>query len=128
MPVAEIDQKAWCQFCLRVQDACRGSMISMEIMGADGSRRMVARDMPLRSVALDYESSPCNQAIVIEAGIAGEKPVRHLIVEPIHIRLSKNGGGERYSRMQIMAENGTTVLDFHPGLTEGLLKGLEGIS
>lgn len=50
--------------------------------------------------------------------------MRHVVVEPIHIRLKHEGDGDRYNRFEITAENGTTVARLHPGLNPTRLEGL----
>jgi hypothetical protein len=51
--------------------------------------------------------------------------VTHVIVEPIHIRLEHGHANGRYHRLLIMAENGITVVEFHPGLSPEVFEGLE---
>ena len=73
------------------------------------------------SVFLDDKSDACNNILAIETGLPGEKSVRHVIEEPIRILLRGEHGSDRYHRMEILAENGTTLVIFHPGLTPDLL-------
>lgn len=123
MLTREISPPAWRPFCERVHEACRGALVSIEVQQPDGTTTDVARDLPLQSIALDDTSDACNTNLVIEAG--PERPLRHVVIEPIHIRLRNEGGGDRYNRVQIVAENGTTTAVFHPGLNPTLLQGLD---
>jgi len=97
-------------------------MVSIELQQPDGSTANIARDVPLREIALDDKTDPCNTNLVIEAGT--HNPVRHVVVEPIHIRLRHDGTGERYNQVQIVAENGVTTVVFRPGLSPETLPGL----
>ncbi len=123
MTTREIIPTAWKRFCERVQEHCQGAMVSIELQEPDGTTVTLIQDLPLRGIALDDQSDPCNTHLVFVAGSA--QPVRHVAIEPFHIRLKDQGQGERYHRLQVVAENGTTTAVFHPGLSPELLQGLE---
>jgi hypothetical protein len=123
MVTREVSPRGWKAFCERVRESCRGALVSIEVQQPDGTTAKVARDLPLRTIALDEESDACNTRLVIEAG--PERPLRHVVIEPIHIRLRHEGEGDRYNRLQIVAENGTTNAVLHPGLTPAALQGIE---
>jgi hypothetical protein len=125
MKTVEVDQKKWLQFCQRIEDYCRGAMVTVELDPGSGSKTTVVENAPLRHVSFDEHSDPCNANLVIEVGDPESKPVRHLVVEPIRILLRNGKDTERYNSMQIMAENGTTTMELRPGLNQALLKGLE---
>jgi hypothetical protein len=127
MKTVEIAPKNWEQFCDKVQEIFQGTLVNIQLAPRDGAPRMVARDLPLLRVTFDDKSDRCNNNLVIEAGLPGERTVGHVVVEPIHIRLKDEGGGDRYHRLQIIAENGTTEVEFHPGLKPGQLEALEEI-
>ena len=124
MRTLEVHEKGWPQFCRKIEEFCRGAMISIEIHDAQGAKTAIAQDVPLRALGLVDEKSSCNTNLVIEAGLPDQKPIRHVVIEPIHIRLRNGNGGDRYNRLQISAENGTTTVDLHPVLNQELLKGL----
>jgi hypothetical protein len=121
----EIDEKKWFQFCRRIEEYCRGAMVTVELDPGSGSKTIVIENVPLRHVAFDEHGDPCNANLVIEAGDPAAKPVRHLVVEPIRIFLRNGKDSERYNSVQILAENGTTTMELRPGLNQALLKGLE---
>ena len=100
-------------------------MVSIQTIQPGGPASTVVDNAPLRRVALDDKSDPCNTNLVIETGLPGERPVTHVIVEPIHIRLKNGKSDDRYHSVHIVAENGITVVEFHPGLSPAILKGLE---
>lgn len=122
MATIEVSEKDWQQFCERMQGLCRGSMVSIELVDFDGSERKVVENTPLNRIIWDNTSDRCNTNVVIETGLPETKPQRHVVVEPIHIRLKAEGGGDRYNRLQIIAENGTTILALQPGLDPAQLK------
>jgi len=124
MQTKEITRKAWEKLCARINESHHGSRVDIQLVRSDGNTIPVADDMPLRSVALDDKSDPCNDNLIIEAGLPDQKPIRHLIVEPIYIRL-KDGTQDRYHHLHILAESGTTILTLHPGLSATVLNELE---
>ncbi len=124
----EIAETKWNEFCRRLAKACYGSMVSIELAQPDGSRTNIAENVPLLSLALDDRSDPCNNRIVIEAGAPDEHPVRHEVLEPIHVRLKRDREGRRYNEVHLLAENGITVLTLHPGVSPRVVKGLEVMS
>ncbi len=125
MKTLEVSAKRWEQFCAAFQQLKGGTMISIEHLQPNGSRSMVARDVALVRIGLDTKNDACNTNLVIEAGLPGETPACHRVVEPIHLRLKNGDGSGRYHRLEITAENGVTTLIFHPGLNPDMLKGLE---
>jgi len=84
MRTQEIAETGWKQFCQRVQEFCQGAMVTIELQQPEGTTATIARDLPLRGIAIDDQSDPCNTNLIIEAG--PERPVRHIVVEPIHLR------------------------------------------
>ncbi len=121
----EVIENGWEQLCERIQEACHGGMVNIQLVESDGTATTIAQDLPLQRVALDDKSDPCNNNVIIEAGLPNEKPVRHVVIEPIHIRLKNDSGAERYNHLHILAENGTTIVTFHPGVNPELLKGIQ---
>jgi hypothetical protein len=124
MKTVEIQEKQWKQFCDRMEQFCRGAMVTIHLENGDVAKAELAVDLPLRHIVLDEESDACNTRLVIEVGLADAKPTRHEVIEPIHIRLKNGTDPNRYNIIQVLAENGTTTLEIRPGLNESLLKGL----
>jgi hypothetical protein len=125
MNTIEIAENKWDQFFRKVDAVCHGASITVESDGAGVSRKALIEDLPLQSISLDNKTDPCNTNVVIEAGSPNEKPVTQIIVEPIHLRLKNDRDERRYNRLQIIAENGTTSIDLHPGLSGKELKAFE---
>ncbi len=125
MKTMEVSAKKWEQFCAAFQQLKRGTMVSIEHVRPDGSSSTVARDVALVRIGLDAQNDGCSTNLLIEAGLPGETPACHRVIEPIHLRLKNGDGSGRYHRLEITAENGVTTIIFHPGLNPEILKGLE---
>ena len=125
MKTVEVDEKKWSQFCQRIEEYCRGANVTVELDPGSGSKTTVIEDSPLRHLTFDEHADPCNANLVIEVGAPDSKPIRHLVVEPIRILLRDGKDTQRYHRIEVMAENGTTTVELRPGLDQALLKGLE---
>lgn len=52
-PTREINESAWKEFCHRVEEDCRGALVTIELRQADGKTATVARELPLRGLAMD---------------------------------------------------------------------------
>jgi len=81
----------------------------------NGRLNQIALNTPLRSVFLDQQSGGCNNHIKIHL-----ESSRYEILEPIHFILRKPSGpkgSESFHELEILAENGTTVITIHPGIT-----------
>jgi len=118
----EIPQKAWKQFCERISELYRGA-VSIQWIDRNGTKRPVADDVPLRTVAWG-KKTVCNDVVTIEAGRPEERPLQHRVVEPIRIVLKKDEESGRFNHLEILSENGTTEIDFHPGINPTLLEKL----
>lgn len=100
-------------------------MVTIEVDNGAGAKSTVVQGVPLRHLAFDEKASACNANLVIEAGGPDQRPIRHIVLEPIHIRLKNGNGTDRYNWVQILAENGTTTVELHPGLNQALLDTLD---
>src|SRR6266705_6481833 len=121
----EISEKKWEEFCRQVDEICHEGLVGVQVEGANGAKKTIVHDLALQSIGLDDKSDLCNTNLIIEAGLPNEKPTMHVVVEPIHIRLKNDRDEKRYNRLEIIAENGTTIVELHPGLNSKELKGLE---
>ena len=116
----EINARHWKTFCERLTEMERGQMVTIEAIDPDGSRREVARAVPLENVTFKAKDA-CNDAIWIHASDGFE----HEILEPIHIKLKRNAEGG-FNPVQIDGETGTTILHFRPALKPTVVEGLCG--
>ena len=123
MKTIEVKEKNWPELCQRIEQQCRGGMVSLETDTGSGSHTAVIDNEPLQRLTFDEHADPCNANLVIEAGGPGNQ-VRHLIVEPIRILLRNGKGTDHYNTLQIMAESGTTTMELRPGFHQELVDGL----
>src|SRR4051794_19829070 len=112
MQAQEIEHKLWREFCENFSALNRGSMMSVEQIGFDGRKHEIARDLPLERMTLDTTDA-CNDIVSVRLGESGQRSVTHEVIEPIHIRVKQNGGGQKI--LQLEAENGLTLIHFHSG-------------
>jgi hypothetical protein len=122
MDTKEIRSEDWEEICRRASELSDQSLLVVEILRPDGTQDQLGRDILFESMKLD-RTDQCDDRILVEGRSAG-KPFSHLILGPIHIRLKSNKNG-LYNSIQIGAENGTTLLTFHPGFHPDLLQGLK---
>ena len=118
----EIPQRSWQQFCERLNELYRGA-VSIRLAEPNGEKKPIVEDVPLRTVALRHQSE-CNDVVAIEAGRPDERPLQHLVLEPVRIVLWQDGESGRYNHLEILGEAGTTEIDFHPGINSGILEKL----
>jgi hypothetical protein len=122
MGTKEIESKDWEKICQRINDLRQQALLTIDVLQRNGQKRQLARDVPLQSMVFDT-SDACNDQIALSVGPPAQKPLTHVIVQPIHIMLKPAENGS-YNPMQIEAENGITVLTFHPALRPDFLQGL----
>jgi hypothetical protein len=116
----EIAQKDWLAFCRILSEKYQDALVSIQLI--NGRQEQIAQNTPLRSVALDQQSDGCNNRIKIHL-----ESSRYEILEPIHFILRKPTGpkgSENFHELEILAENGTTVITIHPGITTEHLTGI----
>jgi hypothetical protein len=113
-PTAEIPHKFWADFFASLKRTRH--LIHVCVLQPDGTMKDIANDVPLRRVLLEQQNEGCSSLIVLETGEDQEKLGHHTIIEPFRLWL-ENGDGERFGRLQIRAESGTTLVDFHPLIT-----------
>ena len=110
----EIAPGFWAEFFASLKRSTY--FIHIRVSQENASTRDIANNVPLRRVLMEHQNDGCNSMLVIETGEDYERPARHEIVEPFQLWL-ENRGGDRFGRLQIRAESGTTSIDFHPLLT-----------
>jgi hypothetical protein len=115
----EINARDWKTFCERLTEMERGQMVTIEVVEPNGSRREVARALPLEKVTFKPKDA-CNDAIWIN----GSDGFEHEILEPIHVILKRNPEGG-FNPVQIDAESGSTILHFRPALRPTVVDGLD---
>jgi uncharacterized protein DUF5335 len=121
MKTLDVPRDQWRRFCERLFELHHSSMVTIQVTDSDNQEQTPAEHEPLQAVVFDDHSDSCNDIVLIETGVTGERPKQHRIVEPVHIRL-KNGENDRYNHVHILAESGTTILTLHPGLNPNIAR------
>lgn len=116
----EIAQKDWPAFCRMLSEKYADALVSIQLI--NGRQEQIAQNTRLRSVALDQQSDGCNNHLKFHL-----ESTRYEILEPIHFILRKPvgpTGSESFHELEILAEEGTTVITIHPGLSAANLNGI----
>jgi hypothetical protein len=123
MKTRELKPNEWKNFCRYLNESQHGCMITLKMAQPDGTADPVVTEVPLQSFNLKENPDSCNDEILIEAGLPNERPRQHTIIEPVRLIL-RNGHGDRFNELDVIAENGTTVMTFHPGINPTALGNL----
>jgi hypothetical protein len=118
----EIPSKNWQELCRNVSELHRGTL-EIRLLEPSGKTSTGAGNIPFRSMIFQKQSD-CNDVLLIETGLPDQRPAQHRILEPIRIVLRKDGANGRFNLMEILAEEGTTGITFHPGLNSDSLEKL----
>ncbi|MDB6016102.1 MAG: hypothetical protein JWR19_591 [Pedosphaera sp.] len=121
MHIREVSSTSWDEFCRRINGQQRGALVNIETIASDGYRMTTASDAIFESLALDARGA-CND--VLSVRVSKDRELIHDIIEPIHIKLTESSASGDYNPVQIEAENGITLLTFHPAIHNQLLDGL----
>jgi hypothetical protein len=124
MRTREVKPNQWKMFCQRITETHHGAMVNIQLIHKDSSATTVAEELPFQKLSLDERRDACNDVLVVKAGLPNEKPIQYHIIEPIELLL-RDGNDLRYNQLQIKAENGISILIFHPGFTPDLLAAVE---
>ena len=117
----EINSRDWDDFCRRISQQRQGAMTTIEMIGPDGIKTEKAGSATLESMVLDTHGT-CNSVISIR--VRNNREITHEIIDPIRVMLKQTGEQGEFNSVQIEAENGTTLLAFHPAIHARMLEGL----
>jgi hypothetical protein len=124
----EIPSALWEKFFLNFGKKLAAN-ITIQHLPPGGVPVILAQDASLVSMALQKQNGQCSDLFLIETGLPREKPVLFRIVEPIQILFRREKDGGRFNHLEILAEDGTTKVTFHPGIEEAALdKMMERVS
>jgi hypothetical protein len=116
----EIAQKDWPAFCRMISEKYHDAHINIQLI--NGRVEKVAQDAPLKKLVWDEQTDACNNMLVVQM-----EALQYEVVEPIHFILRKpkgHNGTEKFYDLEILAENGTTVITIHPGIAMEHLTGI----
>jgi hypothetical protein len=120
----EIRSEQWNAFCERLNEFERGARVDIRwIDRSTNAEKDIARGAEFQEITFGKRDE-CNDRIMVRAG--GQTETHHEIVGPIHILLSEHGKGEGFNAVTVEAEEGTTLLRFHPVIRPAWIEGLAG--
>jgi len=118
----EIKNQDWSTFCQRLNEFERGATVDiLWIDRATNAERAIAQKAEFENISFGQRDG-CSDQFVVRAG--GETETRHEITEPINVRLRESGNDGNFNGVAIEAEEGTTIMTFHPVIHAGWVKGL----
>jgi hypothetical protein len=95
------DAAAWHRFSRQHE----GWIASVEIIGADGTRRTEASDLPLQGVSAD---SPQSNRVDIMIGEQPQDHITHEVPDPVAIAIDQTDSGAERA-LRIRGRDGSTV-------------------
>jgi microcompartment protein CcmK/EutM len=124
--IKEINNKDWGRFCEKLNTLRHDSLLTIEAVQPDGSKKELARNVPLQNVKFE-KTAGCSDMVFLEVGSAAgaERPMQHVITEPIHIRVKTADQQGAYNPVMIEAESGVTMLTFHPALRQDVFQDVQ---
>jgi hypothetical protein len=117
----EVQSQDWAAFFERVNRNEHGGVVSAHKVQPDGAKVELARNAAFEEIDFGQRDD-CNDGISIQ--MSGGTDRRHEIVEPIRIKLMESENGATYQSVIIEAEDGATVLTFHPTIQAAWLSDL----
>jgi hypothetical protein len=120
--IREIRSASWKDFCRRVSRQQHGGALNIAVEDAQGRMLETVTGLVFDGLSLDT-SRACNNVLSVRA--ANEHSQTLEIIEPIYILLRQSSDHGDYNPVEIRAENGKTILTFHPAIHQDLLSGLQ---
>ncbi|HEU5125385.1 MAG TPA: DUF5335 family protein [Verrucomicrobiae bacterium] len=112
----------WAAFCERVNQNENGAAISVHKMELNGAKLEIAKNVTFERMDFGRRDD-CNDGISVR--LSGNGASDHTIIEPMHIKLAESENGTAFQSVIIEAEDGVTILTFHPVLKAVWLKDLK---
>jgi hypothetical protein len=109
----EVRSQDWPRFCEAVNRNERGGRLHVHKVELNGAKIEVAKNAAFDAIEFGRRDD-CNDRIAIR--MMGEKSTEHEILEPIRIQLAETENGAAFQSVVVEAEDGTTILTFHPTL------------
>jgi hypothetical protein len=120
----EIQSSSWPMFCDRLNEFERGAKVNIHWTDRSTNvEREIVHAAEFQEMTFSKRDG-CNDQIVIRTGGDAGQETRHEIVEPIRIFLRDTAKGADHNGVAVEAEEGTTILTFHPAIRQEWLKGV----
>lgn len=117
----EVKSQDWGAFCNLINQNENGGRVSVHKVEPSGAKIELAREAAFEQIEFGKRDG-CNDQISLRLGSDALK--RHDIIEPIRIQLAESENGSAYQSMIVEAEDGVTILTFHPVLKAAWLDNL----
>lgn len=118
----EVKTQDWAAFWQRVNQNERGGTLNIHRVEPNGAKIEVATNAALDTVEFGRRDD-CNDRIAVRTSGGSKGDLE--IVEPIRIKLMESENGATFQSVIVEAEDGVTILTFHPTLRADWLKDLE---
>ena len=118
----EINSHDWPAFCRRITEQRAAATVKLEAIGPDGIKTGLVDGGALQSMTFDG-SDPCNDLIILR--VRQTREITHEILDPIQIRLLPSGTPGDFNPIEIVAENGTTLITLTPSVHARMLEGFK---
>lgn len=115
----EVKTQDWPAFCDRLNANAQGGTISIHKVEATGGKRLIIENSGFESIEHGLRDD-CNDRLSVRLSGAGE----HEMVEPIRIKLMTVENGSAFQSVIVEAEDGVTILTFHPMIRAVWLEGI----
>jgi hypothetical protein len=119
----EIPSDRWEQF-FRELNEMPEAMVTIHESDSNGRTRVTAENVPLVALTFQKQKDSCSDLVSIETGPPNQRPTQHQILEPIRFVLRADATSERFDRLEILAETGTTQITFRPGIPAAVVNQL----
>ncbi len=122
----EINTNDWGKFCQNLTNLRHDALLTVEALRPGEANKPIANNVPLQSVKFE-KTDACSDIVSFELGSSAgaQRPMRHVITEPIHFWLKTAEGEGNYNPLVIEAETGAVQITFHPALRQDVLAGLQ---
>ena len=116
--IQEIKSSDWPAFCEQLSQQRAGAIVNLEVIKSDGIKTEQATSAAFQSMVFD-KTDACNDVITLR--LRGTREIVHEILDPIRITLHPSGTSGDFNPLQIVAENGTTIITLHPAIHAQML-------
>jgi hypothetical protein len=118
----EVKTQDWAAFWSKVNENERGGTINIHRVEPSGVKTQVAANVALDHIEFGKRDD-CNDHIAVRT--SGEQTRDLEILEPIRIKLMESENGAAFQSVIVEAEDGVTILTFHPTLKAAALRDLQ---
>src|SRR5882672_6374072 len=113
MMIHEIKSSDWPAFCKQLSQQRAGAIVNLEVIKSDGIKTEQVTSAAFQSMVFD-KTDACNDVITLR--LRGTREIVHEILDPIRITLHPSGTSGDFNPLQIVAENGITIITLHPAI------------